>query len=63
MWLRFTAIPLTVVSRLWGSVLKDVILPVFPKVPPQDKRLVLVGLTRILFLGQATVANNNPQAW
>lgn len=48
---------------LWASVLKDVMLPVFTKIPPQDKRIVLVGMTRMLFLGQATVAVNNTHTW
>lgn len=54
---------LTFSFRLWGSVLKDVMLPVLPKVPVQDKRLVLVGLTRILFRGQATVSLANNEPW
>jgi exportin-2 (importin alpha re-exporter) len=44
-------------------VLKDVMLPVIPKVPPQDKRLVLVGLTRTLFRGQATASLANNEPW
>jgi exportin-2 (importin alpha re-exporter) len=54
---------LTRIIRLWGSVLKDVMLPVFTKIPPQDKRVVLVGTTRMLFLGQATFALGNTPTW
>jgi hypothetical protein len=38
-------------------------LPVVPKVPPQDKKLVMVGLTRILFQGQVTVSLANGEIW
>jgi len=38
-------------------------LPVIPKVPPQDKRLVLVDLTRTLFRGQATASLANNEPW
>ncbi|KAG8818027.1 importin-alpha export receptor [Serendipita sp. 399] len=30
-------------AQLWGSVLKDVMLPMMTKIPPQDKRVVIVG--------------------
>ncbi|KAG8776418.1 importin-alpha export receptor [Serendipita sp. 397] len=50
-------------TQLWGSILKDVMLPVMAKIPPQNKRVVIVGLTRILFRGQATVSLQNSQPW
>lgn len=58
-----TRISSLIFYRLWGSVLKDVMLPVVQKVPPQEKRLVSVGLTRLLFRGEATVALSNSEVW
>ncbi|CAG7854816.1 Importin alpha re-exporter AltName: Full=Chromosome segregation protein CSE1 [Serendipita indica DSM 11827] len=50
-------------ANLWVSVLKGLMLPVIPKIPPQDKRLVSIGLVRLLFAGQVTASAADSDVW
>ena len=49
--------------RLWSQLLVNFIIPQAPKSPPKERKVVVVGLTRLL--AQSTLMFQDPrtQAW
>lgn len=45
---------------LWTSVLNNIIIPSLPKMPPKDRRIAAIGLTRMLFYSPVT---RNAPSW
>lgn len=39
---------------LWTSMLNNIIIPSLPKMPPKDRRISAIGLTRMLFYSSVT---------
>lgn len=39
---------------LWASILNNIIIPNLPKMPPKDRRIAAIGLTRMLFYSPVT---------
>ena len=39
---------------LWTSMLNNIIIPSLPKMPPKDRRISAIGLTRMLFYSSIT---------
>jgi len=48
---------------LWPNVLKNIILPQVPKMPAQDRKLIAVGLTRMLTHSEKAVQPGIIETW
>ncbi|KZT18357.1 importin alpha re-exporter [Neolentinus lepideus HHB14362 ss-1] len=48
---------------LWTNVLKNIILPQVPKMPPRDRKLIAVALTRMLTHSEKAVQPGIVDAW
>jgi exportin-2 (importin alpha re-exporter) len=49
--------------RLWLQVLGTVVIPEVPKMPQRDRKVVAVGLTRMLTQSTLMLQEPNTQAW
>lgn len=45
---------------LWTSILNNIVIPSLPKMPPKDRRVAAIGLTRMLFYSPVT---RNASSW
>jgi exportin-2 (importin alpha re-exporter) len=49
--------------RLWLQVLNNFIIPQVPKMPPKDRKVVVVGMTRMLTESEIMMREPSIQAW
>jgi exportin-2 (importin alpha re-exporter) len=49
--------------RLWSQVLNNFVTPQVPKMPPKDRKVVVVGMTRMLTESEIMMREPNIQAW
>jgi exportin-2 (importin alpha re-exporter) len=47
-------------NSLWTSILNNIIILSLPKMPPKDRRIAAIGLTRMLFYSRIT---RNAPSW
>lgn len=49
--------------RLWSQLLVNFIIPQAPKSPPKERKVIVVGLTRLLAQSTLMVQDPRTQAW
>jgi exportin-2 (importin alpha re-exporter) len=54
---------LTRIHRLWSQVLTNFVVPQVPLMPLKDRKLAVVGLTRLLTRSNSMMQEPNVQQW
>ncbi|KAJ4471965.1 CAS/CSE protein [Lentinula aciculospora] len=49
--------------RLWGQILTSFVLPLVPKMPPKERKMTSVGMTRLLFQSRLSIQEPSVQHW
>ena len=49
--------------RLWSQLLQNFIIPQVPKSPPKERKVVIVGITRLLTQSTRMLSDPLAQAW
>ncbi|OBZ72875.1 Importin-alpha re-exporter [Grifola frondosa] len=49
--------------QLWSQILSNFVIPQAPKMPPKDRKVVVVGLTRLLTQSALMLREPTAQAW
>ena len=50
-------------GRLWSQILTNFIIPEAPKSPPKERKVVIVGLTRLLSQCSLMLQEPRVQSW
>ena len=50
-------------DRLWSQLLTNFIIPEAPKSPPKERKVVIVGLTRLLSQCSLMLQEPRAQSW
>lgn len=51
------------IARLWSQILTGFVIPQVPKMPHKDRKVVAVGLTRILTESQVMLSEPASRNW
>ena len=50
-------------NRLWSQILHSFVIPQIPKMPVKDRKVAVVGLTRMLTQSEVMLREPNVQEW
>jgi hypothetical protein len=50
-------------DRLWTQILRSFVIPEIPKMPIKDRKVAVVGLTRMLTQSEMMLQEPNVQDW